>query len=144
MKCTIVIDKDREEEVLVYAHAPSELTRELEALVQNHQTELIGYGDGSATRLQPSETFCFTVEGGKVYAMTKDERWQIKERLYLLEERLSKDFIRINQSCIVNAKQIARFEASLGGALLVILKNGYKDYVSRRQLKTVKERLGLQ
>ena len=32
---------------------------------------------------------------------------------------------------------------TLGGSLTVVLKNGYRDYVSRRQLKAVKERMGL-
>ena len=53
------------------------------------------------------------------------------------------DFVKLNQSCIVNIKKIECFDASLGGALKVTLKNGYRDYVSRRQLKAVKERLGL-
>ena len=56
---------------------------------------------------------------------------------------LGTDFIKINQSCIANIRQIQRFDTSFSGTLRVIFKNGYTDYVSRRQLKAVKERLGL-
>ena len=63
-------------------------------------------------------------------------------RLYQLEELLDASFVKINQSSIVNVKKIERFEASIGGALLVILQNGHRDYVSRRQVKAVKERIG--
>jgi len=37
---------------------------------------------------------------------------------------------------------IKKFDVSFGGALTVIFKNGYTDYVSRRQMKIVKERIG--
>ena len=67
-----------------------------------------------------------------------------KKRLYKIEEMLEDDdFIKINQSCIVNIKMIESFDASIGGALMIKLKNGYRDYISRRQIKAVKERLGL-
>ena len=56
---------------------------------------------------------------------------------------MSEDFLKINQSCIVSIDRIERFDVTPGGALTVIMKNGYKDYVSRRQMKAVKERLGI-
>lgn len=142
MKCQTIIDKSRDEEVLIYAHAESSLTREIEALVTAHSTELIGYGERSVITLSPAEVICFTAESDKVYALTDTEQLRIRSRLYTLEEALGGDFVRINQSCIANIKKIKRFEASFGGALLVIFKNGHKDYVSRRQLKAVKERIG--
>ena len=52
-------------------------------------------------------------------------------------------FVRINQSCLGNVRRIARFDASIGGSLMVTFENGHRDYVSRRQLKTVKERMGM-
>ena len=52
-------------------------------------------------------------------------------------------FIYINQGCLANINLIDRFDASIGGTLLIIFKSGYKDYVSRRQLKKIKERLGI-
>ena len=143
MKCTTVIDSEREEEVLIFVRKENALTDEIKALVEGWSTTLMGYTDSAAVRLQASDIFCVTIDGGRVYATTARERLQLKERLYVLEELLGRDFVKINQSCMVNVKEIDRFEASIGGALLVTLKNGYKDYVSRRQVKAVKERLGL-
>ena len=40
-------------------------------------------------------------------------------------------------------EQIKEFKASIGGSVMVIFQNGYKDYISRRELKNVKERIGL-
>ena len=53
------------------------------------------------------------------------------------------NFIKINKSCIANLKKIKRFDASFGGAMQVTFKNGHTDFVSRRNLKNVKERMGI-
>lgn len=138
MKCTIMIDKNREEEVIVYAHGHSALTQQIEQLVS---VDWIGYEGQTATRLSLADVVCFAVESNRVYAMTTQKKWLIKQRLYQIEEQLPEHFVRINQSCLANIRQIERFEVSFGAALTVIFRNGYRDYVSRRQLKTVKERL---
>ena len=143
MKCRTVIDKDREEEVVIYVHEKSALSSEIEDFVMLRSLELLGYKDKNIVRLALSEVYCFTVEENKVFALTEKERLQLKQRLYLLEEMLDDSFVKINQSCIVSVRKIKRFDTSITGTLVVELKNGYKDYVSRRQLKKVKERIGL-
>lgn len=142
MKYQLTIDPDREEEVLVYAKAPSALTEAIERLVKA-PTELIGYGEEYMIPLSGEEVCCFIAQEHKVFAILPKERLLIKSRLYQLEEGLAKDFIRINQSCLANCKKIRRFEADIGGSLKVIFEGGYADYVSRRQLKIVKERFGI-
>lgn len=143
MKCIITIDKDREEEVLIFAHKRTKLVDDIETLINNNEKELIGYSAGEAYRLTLSEISCFTVENNKVYAVTEKDKLQIKLRLYQIEEMLGSGFVKINQSCIANIKEIKKFDASISGVLTVTLKNGYRDYVSRRNIKTVKERLGV-
>ncbi len=143
MKFNLFIDKDREEEVLVYAHSESKLTDSIKQLCDADGFELIGTKERESIKLNLNEVNCFISEDNRVYALIKDEKLQIKYRLYQLEEKLPKGFVKINQSCIGNIKKIDRFEASFSGALNVYFKNGYNDYVSRRCLKTVKERLGL-
>ena len=143
MKCKTVIDKNREEEVIIYAHERNETVESIERIVSSAKLELIGYSGKSAVRLKQAEVYCFTVENNKVYAITECEKLQIKLRLYQIEEIADKSFVKINQSCIANIGHIKKFDASVSGTLRVIFKNGYTDYVSRRQLKSVKERLGL-
>ncbi|MBR4086311.1 MAG: LytTR family transcriptional regulator [Clostridia bacterium] len=143
MKCKIIIDPSREEEILVYAQKTSPLTEAIERLAREEESAWIGYGKESIVPLDPKEVLCFSVEGNKVYAHLEKERLWMKCRLYQLEERLPEEFIKINQSCIANCKKIARFEVSISGALRVVFRNGYSDYVSRRQLKFVKERFGI-
>ena len=143
MKCKIIIDAEREEEIIIYAQKTSALTEAIERLAREEDSAWIGYGEETIVPLDPKEVACFSVEGGKVYAYLEKERLLMKCRLYQLEERLPADFIKINQSCLVNAKKIARFDVSISGVLRVVLANGHSDYVSRRQLKLVKERFGI-
>ena len=143
MKCRTVIDKNREEEVVIYVHEKNSLSCEIEELVLGRSLELFGYKDKNIVKLSPSDVYCFTVEDNKVYALCEKEKYYIKQRLYLLEEILDRDFVKINKSCIANIRKISKFDTSITGTLMVCFKNGYRDYVSRRQLKYVKERIGL-
>lgn len=142
MKVKVIIDKAKEEEIIIYAHEKSELIAEIERLVSESNFELIGYKDGEAKKLNLISVNCFIVENGKVYALA-EEKMQIKARLYQVENMLDGNFVKINQSCVANIRQIEKVQATFSGSLSVIFKNGYKDYISRRNLKSVKERLGV-
>ena len=142
MKYKIYMDREREEEILIYAHEKTHLVERIEELILEQQRDILAFGDGEVVRLCEDEIFCFVVEEGRVFALTERDKFQLKMRLYQLEEQFSDRFVKINQSCLVNVDKIARFDASIGGSLKVTLKNGYKDYISRRQMRTVKDRIG--
>lgn len=142
MKCNIIIDPLGEEEITVRVRKNSALVEEIQALVANHTEELIGYEENTVCKLSPADVCCFLVESNRILALVGDHRYRIKERLYTLEERLGDGFVKVNQSCLANVKKIKRFDVSFAGALTVVFENGHRDYVSRRQLKTVKERIG--
>lgn len=143
MKCTVILDKTREEEIVIYAHQKNEMIFEIERMAQEKPLQLTGFLNEEIVRLEPQDIYCFTVEGGRLYAIGENEKYLIKARLYNIEEILDKSFIKINQSSIANVKKIQKFDASISGTLKVIFKNGHTDYVSRRNIKNVKERLGL-
>lgn len=143
MKVTLILDQNREEELIIYAHKESALTDSIKNLVFEQSNTLIGYSEDEIIPLGISEIHCFTVECNKIYAFTDSGKLLIKSRLYKIEESLPDSFVKINQSCIVNINKIERFSTAISGSLTVRLKNGYCDYVSRRNLKNVKERLGL-
>ena len=142
MKHTTIIDPHHEEEVVIYAGKRTREIEELERYLDRMSTELMGYGeDGQILPLRPAEIHCFIVEDGRVCALTDREKLTVRLPLYAIEEMLTEDFVRINQSCLGSIRKIARFDASIGGALMVTFGNGHRDYVSRRQLKNVKERM---
>lgn len=143
MKFTLIIDPEREEEVLVYAHAASPLTEELRRVALPRESLLIGSDGADTCVLEPEAVSCFFTEGERVYALTDSRRWQVRGRLYELEAALPPYFVRIHKSCIANLRQVCRFTAAYSGTLQVVFKNGHVDYVSRRQVRVVKERLGI-
>ena len=143
MKCELHIDKNTDEKVLIYAHEKNKTVDEIKSFVENQDIELLGYKDGEIEKLNPNKVHCFIIENSKIYAITDDEKYHVKLRLYSLEEMLGEGFIKINQSCIANISKIKKFDSTISGTLTVIFKNGYKDYVSRRNIKSIKERLGL-
>lgn len=143
MKLKIFIDKDYEEEIIIYAKQRTELVSSIEKLVDKNDYSLTGFSEGEAILLSPEEVFCFITESGRVYALTEKEKLLIRHRLYQLEENLSEHFIKINQSTLANIKAIERFDTSVTGTLKVKFKNGYTDYVSRRNLRNIKERFGI-
>ena len=142
MKYKIEISELQKEDIIISARERSPLLDRLEAMLTEENNSLIGYSKDKILKLDLGDIFCFFSEDGKVFAQTENERYQIKERLYQIEERYNNFFVKINQSCLVNVKKIKRFSSSIGGSLMVILDNGYRDYISRRQLKAVKERIG--
>ncbi len=143
MKLKIIIDKEREEQILIYAREKTPLIESIERLVENSNPRLTGYSEKGTVLLSPDEVYCFITENGKTYAVTESEKLVIKSRLYIIEGILDGSFVKLNQSCIANINKIKCFEAGFSGSLTAVFKNGYKDYVSRRQLKIVKERLGI-
>lgn len=143
MKLKIFIDKNREEEVIIYCREKNHITDCIEELFKEQIPLFLGQNENGYKKLNSNEIFAFTVEDNKIFALVKNDRYRIKTRLYQLEEILPENYVKINQSSIINLDKIDRFGAGFSGALTVTLKNGFCDYVSRRNLKSVKERLGV-
>ena len=144
MKCFTFIDKNEEEKVIIYSKERTSLVEQIEKLVSSSGVSLTGTYEDSSILINPIDVSCFVVEGGKIYALINEKKYQLKERLYQLEDMsFNEYFVKLNQSCLANIKQIKEFKASIGGAVMVVFQNGYKDYISRRELKNVKERIGL-
>lgn len=142
MKLSIFIDKNREEEIQIFAHEENELILKIKSLLGDYSSQIYGFKEKEIYPLKISDIYCFSAENNRVYAITEKDRFLLKERLYTIEKNLSRDFIKINKSCIANIQKIERFEAVISGTIMVKFKNGHTDYVSRRSVKAVRERLG--
>lgn len=142
MKCTVFIDKEREEEVIIYAHEESSLIFSIKELTEEKTSQITAFSENEIVPININEVFFFTTDNSKVLAVTENEKLSVKLRLYEIEEKLPDCFIKINQSTIANIHKIDRFDTSVSGTLKVNFKNGAVDYVSRRNIKKVKERLG--
>lgn len=143
MKYKLIIDETKDEELIITCHHKREVFDQIEQLITNMDAQLIGYENEDIVILNYDDVVCFVSDNNKVFALVGKHKYLIKKRLYQIEEQLDLNYVRINQSCIANIKQISKFSASFNGFLQVHFKNGYSDYVSRRELKNVKERIGI-
>lgn len=144
MKFRLIIDKEKDEEVVATVHARSSLIDEIEALILKHAgTDRIpGYTEDDIKMLSVSEIQCITVLDGKTYAIdSQNRRYRLKQRLYELEHQLPSSFIRINKSTLANESALDRFTVTYAGSVDAVFKCGYTEYVSRRCFAQIKRRL---
>ena len=142
MKFKLIIDKEKEEEIVATVHSRSALTDEIEALISRHTACIPGYTEDDIKMLSVSEIACITVQDGKTYAIdTGNCRYRLKHRLYELEDVLPASFTRINKSALANETQLDRFAVTFAGSVDAVFKCGYREYVSRRCFAQIKRRL---
>lgn len=93
--------------------------------------------------MQPAEIYMVRVENGQTMVYGKKDRFFSPKRLYEIRNRLGSGFIQISKSTLVNLSCMSSVEASFNGTLLLYLKNGLQDHVSRKYLSEFKSYLGL-
>ena len=93
--------------------------------------------------LQPKEIYMVRVEDGDTVISGARQRYRSRTRLYELAEQLGKQFMQISKTTLINLSYMDSIEAGYSGTLLLKLKNGNKDYVSRKYLPEFKKYLGL-
>ena len=93
--------------------------------------------------LQPKDIFMVRVEDGDTIIYGARSQYRSRKRLYELAEQLGKQFMQISKTTLVNLSYMDSIEPGFSGTLLLKLKNGSKDYVSRKYLPEFKKYLGL-
>ena len=93
--------------------------------------------------LQPGEIYMVRVENGDTVIYGEKKKYRSRKRLYEIRQQLGKQFMQIAKSTLINLSYMDSIEAGFSGAMLLKLKNGCKDYVSRTYLPEFKKYLGL-
>lgn len=93
--------------------------------------------------LQPEEIYMVRIEGGETVIYGKQKHYFSRKRLCEISQQLGTRFMQISKTTVVNLSYMDSVEAGFNGTLLLKLKNGCKDYVSRKYLKNFKNYLGL-
>lgn len=146
MKFRLIIDNEKDEEILATVHRRTPLIDRIEALITSETThgDIVAYSDGDVVKLPIDTIEAFYIENGKTYASCVDKcRYRIKHPLYELEATLPHYFQKINKSNIANMHHIVRFKTALSGAVDAEFKSGFRDYISRRCFAELKRRYSL-
>ena len=132
-----------EPEMIIRAPRLTEDVARLQQLIlEQKMTPLTFYKDRSEYFVDVSEILFFETDGEKIYGHTKEEAYEVRQKLYELEEILPIDFCRISKSTIVNTKQIYAIEKSFSGTSTVNFYQTHKQvHVSRHYYQLLKERL---
>ena len=144
MKVSIELDPQMDEpEMIIRAPRLTEDVARLQQLIlEQKMTPLTFYKDRSEYFVDVSEILFFETDGEKIYGHTKEEAYEVRQKLYELEEILPIAFCRISKSTIVNTKQIYAIEKSFSGTSTVNFYQTHKQvHVSRHYYQLLKERL---
>ena len=144
MKFVLIVDTEKEPSVTVVCNKVTRAVQKIEEICNQADGELIyGYQADEIIPLALADITCFITQDNKVYARVEEKEYAVKLRIKQIVELVDDSFIKINQGCIVKVNAIKRFTASIGGSLQITLKDGYTDYVARREVRNIKRRLGL-
>lgn len=144
MKVRIELDPQMDEpEMIIRAPRLTEDVARLQQLIlEQKMTPLTFYKDRSEYFVDVSEILFFETDGEKIYGHTREEAYEVRQKLYELEEILPIAFCRISKSTIVNTKQIYSIEKSFSGTSTVNFYQTHKQvHVSRHYFQLLKERL---
>lgn len=125
------------------------LTPQLQALAQRLESEdrgrLLGWQGEQATPLDSAAITRFYAQDRGVFCQdTAGVTYALRLRLYEVEEALNPhQFVRISNSELVNLRQITALDLSLSGTIRLTLAGGGVSFVSRRNVKNIKQALGL-
>ena len=117
-----------------------ELTDTYELLEKLLDTKIKVHKGQESGVVVPSQIVRIYSENKKVYIRTREDCFEVKDRIYTLEELLKeRGFVRISNSEIVNVQQIDKLDMSHAGTIKMYLQNGDETYVSRRYISKIKE-----
>ena len=145
MKINVDISSEyREPYAVIYTN---EVTEDIQRILDTFGSKEIPVialqSNGDMVILQPSEIYMVRVENGETMIYTEKKSYRSRKRLYEVGQQLGTQFMQISKSTLVNLYYMDSIEPGFSGTLLLKLKNGCKDYVSRTYLPEFKKYLGL-
>lgn len=133
----------KEPYAVIYASMVTEEVQHVINLLHEKDSPITARLEDKIVILQPSEVYMVRIENGDTVIYSESHRYYSRKRLYELADQLGNQFMQISKSTLVNLAYLENVEAGFSGTLLLKLKNGCKDYVSRKYLPEFKKYLGI-
>lgn len=146
MKIRVELDSGiEEEEIIIRCRTLSEevqtIQKNLADMVARKHGFVFYKGD-TEYYLSLEEILFFETEDKVIFAHTKSDMYQVKYRLYELEEALPGYFMRISKSTILNTNKVYSIQRNLTASSVVEFQNTHKQvFVSRHYYKPLKTKL---
>ncbi len=144
MKVDLKISPDiKEPYIEIYADKVTDEIRELIDKLSASDNVITVTENDRIFVLKPSDIYMLRIEEEQLIVYCQQKKYFSGKRLYEMKNRLGDSFMQISKSTVINLKQLNQVEYSFNGTMLVLLKNGLKDYISRKYLPELKKYLGL-
>ena len=133
-----------ETEVIIRGDVTSEeVVSLLQFLKKRSSGKLILYKEEEQFIVDADEIVYVEVSGSKVYAYTKQDTYEAKQKLYEVKELLGgRSFAQINKSVMVNINCVKSIQAEFSGNYRLKLKNRKESLtISRKYFKEFKDRI---
>jgi DNA-binding LytR/AlgR family response regulator len=145
MKVTITKDIESGTAVEIHCREVTSETERLERYISRFDERLQATSEGNTYNVQIDEIFYIESVDKKTFLYTTGHVLKTEKRLYELEELLDeKTFFRASKSVIVNLNKITKLKPEVTRNILATLTNGEVIVISRRNVKALKELIGVE
>lgn len=146
MKLRIEVDeKVKENEVIIKCNELNEEVRNIQKVLMeiiSQKRQITFYKGITEYYLSLEEILFFETEENGINAHTSDNVYQVKYKLYELEEILPRNFMRVSKSTILNTNHIYSITRNITSSSLVEFEGTHKKvFVSRHYYKPLKYKL---
>ena len=134
----------QETEVIIRGDVTSEeVVSLLQLLKKRNSGKLILYKEEEQYIMDADEIVYVEVSDNKVYAYTRQDTYEAKQKLYEIKELLGgRSFAQINKSVIVNINCVKSIQAEFSGNYRLKLKNRKESLtISRKYFKEFRDRI---
>lgn len=146
MKIEVLIDQNCQEPkiIILTDKRTDEINEIIKRFSEMNSDSMTAFSERGVEIIEYKDVIRFYSENKKVFVQTLKGKYTVRTRLYELEEKLdSKRFVRISNSEIVNIKKIQNMDTSLTGTICMHLHGDIKTYVSRRNVRKIKQKFGI-
>lgn len=133
-----------EDSIIIRCDTMNETIMTLIQKLKQQEEKFTAMQGTSISRIAPDDVFYFESVDNKTFLYTQKQVYEIKQRLYEIEESFQgSDYFRASKSIIVNLSKIHHLSPMLGSRLEAVLINNEKVIISRQYVAQLKELLGL-
>lgn len=134
-----VIDDPKQEGVILEYVKLTDDFAEIKEYVRHKGERITGYTMGKeCISIRTEDILYFEAVEGNVFAYTTGDYYEIKARLYQIEEMVKRSsLLRASKNLIVNAEYIVSVRTALNGRLYAKMENGEEVLITRKYAKEV-------
>ena len=137
-------DNISDDEILIKCREINENIKKIQKFIDDttKQADIHFYKNNTEYYLSLDSVLFFETSGTSINAHTKDNFYQVKNKLYELENILPSCFVRVSKSTIINVSHIYSIEKNITSSSIVQFNGTHKQvYVSRNYYKVLKQRI---